>query len=192
MFCNNCGVNLEDGAKFCDNCGAAAGAASTVNESYTENKANSGKGLLYATIIIALISAVLPFLHWVEVPALNTLSAWFGGSSDAASYTLFGYIFAGVSDSVVATAVICILAIASMISVIFNVIYCVKAFLGKVNAEKYASVGAVILLIMAVLFWVIVGLIALIIKVIKLTSTVYVAIILPIVNLVLINKLKKN
>lgn len=189
MFCNNCGTKLEDGTKFCDNCGAATGATSTASE---KKEIDSGKGLLYSTIIIALVNAILPFLKWVEVPALNTLSSWFGGSSEAASYTLFGYIFAGVSDSTIATIVILVLALVALVSVIFNALYCVKAFQGKTNVSKYAKTGSITLLIMSVLFWAIVGLISLIIKVIKLTSTVYVAIILSIVNLVLIKKLKKN
>lgn len=189
MFCNNCGAKLEEGTKFCDNCGAATGATSTVEQ---KNKIDSGKGLLYATIIMALISAILPFLKWVEVPALNTLSSWFGGSSDAASYTLFGYILAGDSDSTVATIVILILALVSLVSVIFNALYCIKAFQGKVGSEKYGTIGSILLLVMSVLFWVIVGTISLVIKVIKLTSTVYVAIIFSIANIVMIKKLKKN
>jgi len=116
MFCNNCGTKLEDGTKFCDNCGAATGATSTAAE---KKEIDSGKGLLYSTIIIALVNAILPFLKWVEVPALNTLSSWFGGSSEAASYTLFGYIFAGVSDSTIATIVILVLALVALVSVMW-------------------------------------------------------------------------
>lgn len=189
MFCNNCGTKLEEGMKFCDNCGAVTGVTSDVEE---KKAIDSEKGLLYTTIIMALIGAILPFLKWVEVPALNTLSSWFGGSSDAASYTLFGYIFAGVSDSTIATVVILVLALVSLVSVIFNAMYCIKAFQGKHGSEKYGKMGSVLLLIMSVLFWIIVGIISHIIKVIELTSTVYVAIILSIANIILINKLKKN
>lgn len=188
MFCNNCGAKIEEGKKFCESCGSAVEKTS-VEQVKTEE---SGKGLLFATIAVALINAIIPFLHWVEVPALNTLSSWFGGSSDAASYTLFGYIFAGQSDSVIATIVILILALISLVSVIFNVAYCVKAFQGKSGSEKYGNTGSILLLVMAILFWVIVGTISLIIKVIKLTSTVYAAIVLSIANIVLIKKLKKN
>lgn len=187
MFCNNCGAKLEEGTKFCDNCGTATGASVELKKTI-----ESGKGLLFATIAIALINAIIPFLHWVEVPALNTFSSWFGGSSTAASYTLFGYIFAGVSDSTIATIVILALAVVSLVSVIFNAIYCVKAFQGKPGSEKYGKMGSILLLIMSALFWIIVGIISLVIKVIELTSTVYVAIILSIANIVLIKKLKKN
>lgn len=189
MFCNNCGTKLEDGAQFCDNCGAATGATSTVEQ---KKEINSGKGLLYSTVIIALISAILPFLNWVEVPAINAVSSWLGGSNSAASYSLFGYIFAGASDSLLATIIILVLAVVAVVSVIFNAMYCVKAFKGKPNSGKYGKTGSILLLIMSILFWIIVGMISLIIKVIKLTPTVYFAIGLSIANIVLIKKLKKN
>lgn len=187
MFCNNCGAKIEEGTKFCDNCGTATGTSIELKKAK-----DTGDGLLFATIAIALINAIIPFLHWVEVPALNTFSSWLGGSDTAASYTLFGYIFAGVSDSTIATIVILVLALVSLVSVIFNAIYCVKAFQRKNGVEKYGRIGSVLLLIMSVLFWIIVGIISLIIKVIELTSTVYVAIILSITNIVLIKKLKKK
>lgn len=189
MFCNNCGAKLEEKTKFCDHCGAAVDIAS--HDKKKTQMIDLSKGLLFATIAIALINAIIPFLHWVEIPALNTFSSWLGGSSTAASYTLFGYIFAGESDSTIATIVIFVLALIALVSVVFNVLYCVKAFQGKNGAEKYGKTGSILLLIMSVLFFTVVGLISLIIKVIKLTSAVYISIVFSIVNIVLINKLKK-
>ena len=36
MFCGNCGSSLQDGAKFCDSCGAKVEAAAPVNETQPE------------------------------------------------------------------------------------------------------------------------------------------------------------
>jgi predicted nucleic acid-binding Zn ribbon protein len=40
MFCSNCGVKIENDAKFCSSCGTAVSGKSTVKDKQSDNKAN--------------------------------------------------------------------------------------------------------------------------------------------------------
>lgn len=44
--------------------------------------------LVYATIILAAIQCIAPFLKWVKIPALNNLASLFGGSGDEGNQSL--------------------------------------------------------------------------------------------------------
>ena len=187
MFCNNCGAKLEAGTKFCDKCGNAVEGKLEVKKDFDKSKA-----VVFATVLISILNAILPFLKWIQVPMFNALSSWMGGRSDIASYNLFGYILSGNSDSFIVTIIMIVLALIALASVLFNIIYAIKTIIGKTDAKNKGIIGSVLLLIMSVLFFVVAGLVQLILKFITMTSTVYVAIILSILNIVLLKNKKTN
>lgn len=193
MFCKNCGAKIEDGVTACTNCGTAVTNQPDTAPTQTKSAAN-GKTLTYVSVALALISAVLPFLKWVEIPMLNNLSAFFGGGGNEASFSLFGYIFSSGNYSTDAsvTVVMLVFAIIAFISVIFNVIYAVKALTKKAKATKWGTMGGILLFIMSVLFLIVIGLMSSILKVISMTATVYISAVISLVNIILLRTIKKS
>lgn len=194
MFCNNCGKQIEDGLKFCEGCGATQVQAGTANSFVKTLNLQAKSGLFYATVIIAAISVVLPFCKWIEVPLFNNLSSFFGGSSNVASYSLFGYIISlgNLPINRTEAVIILFLALIALIAIIFNATFIIKAFGGKANYFKYGTIGSIIMIIMSSLFIVVVGLVSAILKVISITAISWFALALAITNIVLIKKLKKE
>ena len=198
-FCSKCGIQLNDNVKFCSGCGnnVSGDALSDLKKSITSGipfSLSSKNNLLYATVIVAAINAVLPFFNWISVPILNAFSSWVGGGSNAASYSLFGYIFAtGQFSSSGGTAIfILLLAILAFVGVIFNALFVYKTLAKKDKNYKYGTMGSIVLLIVTALFIVVVGLISAILKVIELTAAPWFALVFSIANLVLVKRLKKN
>lgn len=195
MFCKQCGKELPAGALECPNCAAGT----EENPSPAKNTDTAVKPVTnpntfrYVSGAVALACAILPFLHWVEVPILNSLTSFFGGSGEECSYSLFGYVFsvfANSSNDMTMALIMLVFAVVALISSVINAIYAVKCFIGKTSL-KLGKTGSVILLIMSIIFLIVVGLIAAIFKIISLTFTVYVAIAMPIANIIIIKQLKK-
>lgn len=177
MYCGKCGKEIPDGARFCDNC-------------HAEPKSPAMK---YVSVVLAILSVILPFLKWLEVPVAKGLYSMFGMADQTPTFSLFGYLFAGnqyQSDTV--WWVMIVIALIAFIGIVFNLIYAVKALRNKPNYYKYGTMGAIILTIMSVLFILIVGLMSLILKVIKLSAMPYVTLAVSIANIVIIKKLKKQ
>lgn len=59
MYCNKCGVKLEENALFCTNCGAKIGGMPTAVEEVVQPEADKPKGKMLITILIILIILLL-------------------------------------------------------------------------------------------------------------------------------------
>jgi len=71
MFCENCGAQIADDAKFCDTCGAQTGTEQTaIQEQQKQNiEAHVDKsisGSVWITVAMLLFSAVIVFLFGFE------------------------------------------------------------------------------------------------------------------------------
>lgn len=177
MNCKNCGRETVNGAELCESC----------NGKKTANVSR------YISIALAILGVVLPFLNWLEVPIANGLYSLFGMSEQVPKFSLFGYIFSSSqyqSDSVF--VVMLIIALIALIGIIFNALYAAKALKNNAKSLKYGTAGAVILTVMSAMFIVIVGLMAAILKVIKLTATPYITLAVSVANIIVIKKLKKQ
>lgn len=197
MFCKNCGKELPNGAAQCPDCTAVCtdNPSSAKTASVTEKTVTNTKTLRFISGAVAMACAILPFLHWVEVPILNSITSFLGGSGKESSYSLFGYIlsdFAASSNDMTMALIILAFGIIALISSVINVIYAIKCFTGNKTSLKLGKAGSVILLIMSILFLIVIGLIAAIFKIISLTFAVYVAIALPIANIIIIKQIKKT
>lgn len=178
MLCEKCGKEIADGMRLCNDC------ASLQNQS---------KGLRYASIILAALGVILPFLHWLEVPVAKGLYSMFGMGEETPGFSLFSYIFAGSQyQNGVVFLVMMLLALITLIGIIFNVIYIVKSLRNKPKCYKYGTIGAIILTVMSVLFIIVVGLMSLVLQIIKLTAVPYVMLAVVIANIVVVKMLKKK
>ncbi len=177
MYCKNCGKEIPNDKVICDECGGS-----------------SQNGIIkYVSIVLAVLNAVLPFFKWLEVPVANSLYSMFGMAQETPTFSLFGYIFSGSryqDDKVY--AVMLVIAFIALIGIVLNAIYVVKLFNNKPKCCKYGTIGAIILMIMSILFILTVGLTSAILKVIKLTAVPYVTLAVSITNIIIVKKLKKQ
>ena len=175
MYCEKCGKETLNNTRLCEECGKQA-----------------NKPMLYVSVAMAVLEAIMPFFKWLEVPVANSLYSMFGMGQEAPAFSLFGYIFAGSQyQSGAVFAITTALAVTAFIGIIFNVIYIIKALKGKPKNHKYGTAGAIILLIVSALFIIIVGLICLILKIFSMTAAPYIMFAVSIANIILIKKLKK-
>ena len=175
MYCEKCGKETLNEKQICDECD------------------KNNVILSYISVALAILGIILPFIKWLEVPVAQGLYSMFGMAQETPTFSLFGYIFAGSQyQSGIVYAITMILALVALIGIIFNVIYVVKTFKKKEKIYKYGSVGSGILTIVSAVFIVIVGLSAMILKVIKLTATPYITLAVSIANLIVIKKMKRG
>lgn len=151
------------------------------------------KLLGYVSMVIAALSALMPFFKWIKVPVAQGLYSLFGMDSSDAAFSLFGYIFSNSnyqSDAVFYVSFV--LALVALVGIIFNVVYVVKSLGNNEKRFKFGTLGAIIMNIVSLLFIMIVGTSAAVFKVIKLTYAPYITLALTIANLVVIKMIKKE
>lgn len=86
MFCQNCGNQLEDSAKFCDSCGASVAADNIVVTDYTETvqentapkKAKCWSVFAKVSKILGIISIALCWIPFVVVCSTGPVGIVFG------------------------------------------------------------------------------------------------------------------
>lgn len=159
-----------------------------------EKNEQKGLGIMeWISIALTILSVIMPFLNWIEVPIVAGLYSFFGMSSEPTKFSLFGYIFAGSNNQNTTVFLITlIIALIAFVGVILNFVYMIKAFKKAEKRYKYGTLGAVIMNIVSIMFIVIVGLTAVILKVIELTLAPYFMLAISIVNIIIIKNLKKN
>ncbi len=162
-----------------------------INE--TKNYKGENKIIYAVNILLSVFTIILPFLKWIKIPVVAGLYSLFGMKESTSYYSLFGYIFAGSnyqSDTIFYVTML--LALISILGIIFLVIYIVKTINNSKKRYRYGFIGTLILNIVSVLFILVVGLTSAILKVIELTYVPYITLFVTIVNMVLIKKIKKN
>ena len=89
-YCKNCGNKLEDGVKFCPNCGTPSGSETNQNSNMNQKK-SSKKGFLIAAIVLLALVAV-----FLALAALGG-AAWYFLSNQQDKYSLEGLAKAAVN-----------------------------------------------------------------------------------------------
>jgi len=175
MYCEKCGKETLNEKQICDEC----------------NKKNVF--MSYISVALAILGIILPFVKWIEVPVAQGLYSMFGMAQETPTFSLFGYIFAGSQyQSGIVYTITMILALVALVGIVFNVVYAVKTLKKKGKSYKYGSIGATILTIVSSAFIIIVGLSALILKVIKLTAMPYITLAVSIANMMIIKRMKRG
>ena len=178
MVCEKCGKEIEEGARFCEECKAVK-----PQNTY----------LILISILLSACNVILPFLSWVKVPVMSGIYSMLGMNTGATRFSLFKYIFSGSdyqSDSV--QKVIWIIAVIAVIGIVLNLVYIIKAFKKTPKCTKYGTWGAVISIIISCIFIVEAGLTSAIVQVIKMTAVPYIFLISGIANVIVIKSIKKS
>lgn len=176
MNCKKCGKEVFNSSPLCDEC----------------NNANKNQIMRYISIALAVLCSIMPFLKWIDIPVAKGLYSMFGMEKEMPSFSLFGYIFAGnryQTDGIYWITMI--LAVIAFVGIIFNVIYIIKSLKNNPKCCKYGTIASIILTSMSGLFIIIVGLSALILKVITLTIVPYLTLAVAVANIIIIKKIGK-
>lgn len=89
-YCKNCGTKLDNGVKFCPNCGTPSGSETNQNSNMNQKK-SSKKGFLIAAIVLLTLVAV-----FLALAALGG-AAWYFLSNQQDKYSLEGLAKAAVN-----------------------------------------------------------------------------------------------
>lgn len=219
MFCPKCGTENKDGNAFCQNCGADMRQTGQAPGTPAGNKAGGGAGaasqlqdmvrkvqgsgtaarvpIFYITAAIAAIQALMPFMKWFEIPSFNSLSSFLGGSSSAASFSLFGLLFNGgslgsVGGNAMISLISLLLCLFAFLGSVFDIIYIAKGFPQKKGYYKYGKIASVMLLIISLLFAITFGLVAAASSgAFKVKAAPWIVVVTAIANLILIGQVKR-
>ncbi len=215
MFCPKCGTENKDGNAFCQNCGTdmrRAGQApktpiqnntgGTGSASQLQNMMQRVQGsgaaaripFFYITVAIAAIQALMPFMKWFEIPAVNSLYGFLGGSNNAASFSLFGLLFNGgaVGGNTVIVLISWLLCLFAFLGSVFDILYIAKGFPQKKGYYKYGKIASIMLLVISLLFVLTFGLIAAASAgVFKVKAAPWIVVISAVANLILIGQVKR-
>lgn len=89
-YCKNCGTKLDNGVKFCPNCGTPSGSETNQNSNMNQKK-SSKKGFLIAAIVLLALVAV-----FLALAALGG-AAWYFLGNQQDKYSLEGLAKASVN-----------------------------------------------------------------------------------------------
>lgn len=139
-------------------------------------------------LILAALSAGLPFVKWLKVPVVHSLPAVFGAEQ---SFSLFGYLFAAKSVCPIeVTWVITGLSVLALIGIICQALYVIQVMRNR--GYQYAFIGAAMLLMASLLFIVTVGTFAAVFKGMTLTIAPGLTFMVAVMSLVLTYRLKQS
>lgn len=117
MFCEKCGKGNSETAKFCAGCGAAMNEGDTQNVNPVDNQSRDTNNvnqfepaqriqqnrlykkpgsnyriLVYVIVALSVISIILPFVNWIDIPAAKYLN---NNMSDS-NREMFSIVFGGI------------------------------------------------------------------------------------------------
>lgn len=221
MFCSKCGKEISEGSAFCQHCGSPTTLAGgqqqrsssadpiinteALNERFQDfstkaksaaqalNESKTRSNLFYITLALAVLECIFPLMSWVTVPLYNSIGQFFGASGDISSYSLFGYLgTVQANGSTFTLLVVLILCIGSLVAMICNVLYIWKGWKNTAGYYKFGRIASLLLVVVSLVFLVVMGFTALILRLIKITFIPFLALAVSILNQHLIKKLKSS
>lgn len=196
MFCKKCGKENSESTKFCSSCGAP------MNEEHDDfslkkmSDKDKSKIAIVISIILSVVSVILPFCTWANVPIADNLYSLFGGKESISSYSLFSYTSAANTYSNSFSVILYIVLFFVIIAIAMDLLFIVKFFMKKTNYLKFSKIGSITMLICSIVFMCVIGLSsAVTFNTINMTSLPWIAILVNIANIIvviIINKLKNQ
>lgn len=144
MYCVKCGKKLEEGLKFCDNCGTEIKNNIEHIEKEKNNIKTSVVGKInpqYATVILSIVSLILIFQKWIKFSAYRY---------ESVKYSVFSFINVAYTSNTYfnsACYVLLILEEIALIASIITALICIVLYLFKVvkkdeHSNKWGMRGA--------------------------------------------------
>ena len=156
MYCDNCGAELRDGAKFCTNCGQQTGSIEiplgTLSPSTTPpangiSGVNIDKARFYISLGISALIIILFFFNWIAIMGQGLLYSY--GFANAESFTVFSAIKTLISladvagnisaDLVTAAHLIATLFALMLLLPVLNAVYFVFLLQKGENAYRFGK-----------------------------------------------------
>ncbi len=154
------------------------------NSNYLKRPTLAGL-LLIASAITAVLSAVMPFFTWADVPVADNIYSFFGGEGSISSYSLFTYASTIGSDANFLSAIMGVALLFALFAMVMYGVFVTKVILQKKKCLKFLILGASSMLLVSLIFVLFIGLnSALTFNLVNMTSTPLIAILLAIVNIV--------
>lgn len=192
MYCKKCGKLNEENSKFCIGCGAQLNeelGVLSLKDNVFKDRINIK---LLTSIILSVVSIILPFCTWINAPTIST-SSWSSSISDLTrGYSLFSYT-AAIPFKSGPALFLYIISLIAIIAMVFNLIYIIKVLYKKKKQFKFCIIGSAMTLLSSIAFLgIIVSSNGFIQNVITITVIPVIAVVINIINIVITESLKRQ